>query len=66
MEFEPELLQNEILLHNNYEFETDTEDGMGEIEVQYKPGHSLPDNANGKLTKKSSQKYEPRITPERA
>lgn len=53
MEFEPELLQNEILLHNNYEFETDTEDGMGEIEVQYKPGHSLPDNAKGKLTKKA-------------
>ena len=26
---------------------------MGEIEVQYKPGHSLPDNANGKLTKKA-------------
>ena len=29
MEFEPELLQNEILLHSNYEFETDTERWFG-------------------------------------
>lgn len=44
MEFEPELLENELTFFNNYEFENEEENVHGDITVKYTPDTPLPAN----------------------
>lgn len=44
MEFEPELLENELTFFNRYEFEDEDENVHGDIQVQYKPEAQIPAN----------------------
>lgn len=52
IEFETEMLENELTLFNEYKFETEQENVHGDIKIQYKPEQKLPENVSKKSVSK--------------
>ena len=58
LDFEPALIENELIFLNQYEFEDDDKNVFGDIKVQYSPEQKLPATTSKKAISRIEKDYQ--------